>query len=173
MASRVRRLVDESLAFFKVDRPDRTSDDRQRSGLKRQESLRASFKRRLLALPPAKRAEAIKAKFWRRKRPISKESKGHKAELAKYRRLAARFLGLPENAWCEICTVRREAGENILRNYATEVHHYAGRIGRLLCYVPYFKASCYGCRAWPHSHPKKARELRLLAPTNQYNVYPE
>lgn len=129
-------------------------------------SLRDSYKRKLLALPPEKRQKA------RQRVRLKRASKGLKAEQAKYRRLSAKFLAMPENKWCEICERRRGAGENIVRHDATETHHYAGRIGRLLCYVPYFIASCWHCRLWPHQNPKRARELRLLAPSSQWNQFP-
>lgn len=104
--------------------------------------------------------------------PLKRESKSHKAELAKYRKLAAVFLAQPENSWCICCTVRREHGENIVRNPAVEIHHFAGRIGRLLCYVPYFRAFCNACRTWPHEHPSLARELNLLVPASLWNCFP-
>jgi hypothetical protein len=103
---------------------------------------------------------------------LKKMSKGHRAELAKYRKLETKFLSDPVNKWCICCTIRREHGENICRNQATEIHHWAGRIGRLLCYVPYFRAFCNRCRTWPHDYPKLARELGLLAPANLWNAFP-
>lgn len=130
----------------------------KRTLLKRKVSLRRSwFKRNPLARPV----------------PLRKQSKGLRTATAKYRKLETAFLSLPENKWCICCTIRRETlGENILRNQATEVHHWAGRIGRLLCYVPYFRAFCYFCRLWPHQHPRLARELGLLAPAKLWNVFP-
>lgn len=99
-------------------------------------------------------------------------SKGLKAELAKYWKLSSAFLALPENKFCIICVVRREHGENILVNLATEIHHWAGRIKRLLCHVPFFRASCRSCRDWPHDNKVKARAWGLLAPATQWNVFP-
>jgi hypothetical protein len=108
-----------------------------------------------------------------RRTRLKKMSKGHRAELAKYRKIEAKFLAQPENKWCICCTIRREKlGENILRNQSCEVHHWAGRIGRLLCYVPYFRAFCFRCRSFPHDHPKLAREFGLLAPANLWNCFP-
>lgn len=134
-----------------------------------------------VAIPKIRFAEKVKrfgfhrgftVKSLLKRTRLKRMSKGLKAVTAKYRKLENHFLAQPENKWCEICTRRREAGENICRNQSTEVHHYAGRIGRLLCYVPYFIASCFWCRDWPHKHPKKARELRLLAPPKLWNVFP-
>jgi hypothetical protein len=107
-----------------------------------------------------------------RKKPLKKIARSRRRELAEYFALTTKFLLRPENALCLICTVRREHGENILVQVATEVHHYAGRIGRLLCYIPFFKPSCRSCRDWPHQNPIKAREWGLLAPPARWNVFP-
>jgi hypothetical protein len=103
---------------------------------------------------------------------LKKVSQGRRTRLTAYYALAGAFLRQPQNKYCLICTVRREHGENILIGSATEVHHWAGRIGRLLCYVPYFRPSCFGCRSFPHDHPKEAREWGLLAPAPQWNRFP-
>jgi hypothetical protein len=103
---------------------------------------------------------------------LKKVSLGHRKRLTAYYALAGAFLKQPENKFCLICTARREHGENILIALATEVHHWAGRMGRLLCYVPYFRPTCFGCRMFPHDHPKEAREWGLLAPAPQWNVFP-
>lgn len=107
-----------------------------------------------------------------KKTRLKSASKGLKAEQAKYRRLSATFLARPENKWCVCCDLRREAGEDILRNQATEVHHHRGRIGKLLCWLPGFRAFCFFCRTWPHDHPALARKLNLLAPPSLWNIYP-
>lgn len=104
--------------------------------------------------------------------PLKRMSKGLKAETLKYHKVSTEFLLRPENKWCICCTLRREKlGENILQNPATEIHHWAGRIKRLLCYVPYFRPFCFWCRLWPHEHPEQARKLNLLAPSNLWNVF--
>jgi len=108
----------------------------------------------------------------KRKRPLKKVAKAKRNALRGYYVLQSAFLSLPENKFCIICIVRREHGENILVNLATEVHHWAGRIGRLLCYVPFFRPSCFRCREWPHQHAETAREWGLLAPAPRYNVFP-
>lgn len=109
----------------------------------------------------------------KRKKPLKKIAKAKRHALKIYYGLSAIFLAKPENKLCIICTVRREHGENILINCATEIHHYAGRIGRLLCYVPFWKPSCRDCREWPHQNQTKAREWGLLAPAPQFNVFPD
>lgn len=155
MASQVRRALPPDQNFLR----DYTSDDRVRAG-----GLRR--KKRLSQLPVLARQKILK------RTPLKKVSKGRKAELAKYRRLTAQFLAKPENSWCICCTMRREMGENIVRNPSLEIHHFAGRIGRLLCYVPFFRAFCNACRTWPHEHPAKAREMNLLAKPHLWNVFP-
>lgn len=108
-----------------------------------------------------------------RKKPMKKMARSRRREMAQYFALSTKFLLQPENALCLICQVRREHGENILIQVSTEIHHWAGRIGRLLCYVPFFRPSCRGCRDWPHQNTVKAREWGLLAPPAQWNTYPE
>lgn len=106
--------------------------------------------------------------------PLRRQGKALKANLARYRKLVAVFLAQPENQWCICCTLRREKlCENIVCNQSVEVHHFAGRIGRLLCYVPYFRPFCNACRLWPHEHPATARELNLLVSAKLWNCYPE
>lgn len=141
-----------------------------RKPLKRKMSLRDSFLRKL----KAERTHRIyrNGKTIKRVKPLKKVSRSHRKRLAGYYALQQAFLRQPENRYCLICTMRREHGENILVQLATEVHHWAGRIGRLLCYVPYFRPSCYGCRSWPHEHPKQARKWGILAPAKLWNVFP-
>lgn len=144
MGSRIRSTLDPEDNFLRPTRTrDRTRDNRIRS-----RGLKRS--------------------------PLAKRSKGLKSNLARYKKVAGEFLCRPENHWCICCTIRREVlGERILRRYAVEVHHWAGRIGRLLCYVPYFKAFCRECREWPHNNARLARKLGLLAPASKWEVFPE
>jgi hypothetical protein len=108
----------------------------------------------------------------KRKKPMKKIARSQRTRLQVYFALSTEFLLKPENKFCLTCQVRREHGENILIQIATEVHHWAGRIGRLLCYVPFFRPSCRGCRDWPHTNATKAREWGLLAPAPLWNVFP-
>lgn len=162
MGSRVRSSLDPCDNFLR----ERSEEPKPKFG-QRKTSLRDSWKRKLLSMPPEKREKS------KRYPHIKSESKRLKDERAKYRKVSAVFLARPENKWCICCTLRREVlQENITRNQATVIHHWAGRIGRLLCYVPYFKAFCSGCPPWPHEHPKEARELNLLAPAHLWEVFP-
>lgn len=159
MASQVRRALPRDQSFFKGQSPD----DRFRTA----RAVRLlSEKRKLLSLPPEKRQKSVT------RTPLKKASKALKAEQRKYRKLSAIFLSQPENFLCWICKVRREHGENILINGATEIHHWALRAWKLLCYVPYFRASCFRCREFPHKNKKLARELGVLAPLHMCGIYP-
>lgn len=147
MGSRVRSSLGECEHFLKLDPPE------YRTG--QQNRLRRN------------------GRWKNRNRSISHASKGLKAERAKYQKLSYVFLHQLENKWCVCCTLRQTVlGEDILINYSSEVHHWAGRIKKLLCYVPYFRAFCYHCREWPHLNKIKARELGLLAPAHLWEVYP-
>jgi hypothetical protein len=143
---------------------------RLRKPLNRKVSLRDSFLKKL-------RQEGTRTLYKRngalkRKRPLKKVARARRTQLQAYQALAEAFLSLPENRLCVICQTRREHGENILVNLATEVHHHRGRRGRLLCWLPGFRPSCYHCRMWPHDHPKTAREYGLLAPAPLWDCLP-
>lgn len=175
MASRVRSpLAPENHQLLPRDlraEQDRSSNHRQRTGIKRKVSLRDSYLRRLKK--EGRRVTWNRNGQIKRQKPIKKVSRSLRERLKVYQFLAAQFLALPENKLCLICTVRREHGENIVINCATEIHHLAGRIKRLLCYVPFFRASCFPCRTWPHDYPAQAREWGLLAPATQWNRFPD
>ena len=141
----------------------------KRTPLKRKVSLRDALLKRL-------KQQGTRVLYARnlvkRQKPLKKLSRSKRQRLRGYYALTAEFLAQPENHNCIICTVRREHGENIPLQRATEVHHWAGRIGRLLCYVPYFRASCFSCRLWPHQNQKLAREYGVLAPAHLWEVFP-
>lgn len=143
----------------------------QRNGLKRKVSLRDGFLRKL-------KNEGTRVSWNRngkikRQRPLKKVSRSLRERLKVYQFLAKIFLSKPENENCIICTVRREHGENIVINRSTEIHHHRRRRGRLLCWVPGFRASCYPCRLWPHENGERARELGLLASAVLFDVFPD
>lgn len=164
------------------------------SSLKRKTPMkRTPFKR------PAARDDHYRNKarstLNRQKKPLAKVSKKHEKQLRKaYYPAQGQFLKLPENRFCYICLARSldasraevraimlmpvydgnrllEAARATMTN-ATEVHHWAGRIGRLLDFVPYFVPECRECREWPHVHLKAARELDLIASRTRYDVFP-
>jgi hypothetical protein len=141
----------------------------KRVALKRKVSLRDSYRRKL--------KERGTRRIWglsgfSKRKPLKKVARSQRQRLTKYFALSTAFLLKPENKLCVICQTRREHGEDILINNAVEVHHFRGRIGRLLCWVPGFRASCFPCRSWPHDNPTKARAWGLLAPAALWNVYP-
>lgn len=142
----------------------------KRSRLTRKVSLRDSWRKKL-------KRDGVRFVWKRngvlkRKKPLKKRGRALRNRLRVYFEVSTAFLLRLENRLCLICVVRREHGENITVNVATETHHHRGRIGRLLCWVPGFRPSCYRCRLWPHDNPEKAREWGLLAPAAQYNVFP-
>jgi hypothetical protein len=96
-----------------------------------------------------------------RKKPLKKQSRSQRNKLKIYFAVRDAFLAREENRLCEICRRRREAGENILQNEATECHHKFGR-GKMLCEERGLISSCRYCRMWPHENPAKARALGLL-----------
>src|SRR5262245_60991414 len=64
-------------------------------------------------------------------KPIKKISRARRKRLCEYYSLQREFL--KRNPICGICLVRGVTPAN----RSTEVHHYAGRVGRLLTYAPY------------------------------------
>lgn len=123
---------------------------------------------------------------------MAQRSAKRKAEESAYDRTKAWWKCKPENHWCAVCLCRsvnlpwRQLklslvlhGEEYVRRTlsgtlrrAREVHHYRGRIGRLLCDVRFFIATCRACREWPHENTVEARALELLAPGSEWNVFP-
>lgn len=78
------------------------------------------------------------------RKPINKKSSKQKVNDDLYLKLRKIFLKKPENKLCAVCK----------KTEATEVHHKAGRIGRLLLYVAYWLPVCYDCHTWIHANPK-------------------
>lgn len=159
----VRSMVPAGTSFFRTD-------SRMVRGLKRKKSLRDGFIRKLKE-QGTKIIYRANGRF-KRLKPIKKVSRALRTRMRSYLALHGPFLARPENQLCLICTVRREHGENIAINCATEIHHHRGRRGRLLCWVPGFRPSCFFCRDWPHENKRKAREWGLLAPAVLYDVFP-
>lgn len=84
-----------------------------------------------------------------KKKPISPVSRKRLGELAEYRKRRDKYL--KENPICEV------RGCN---NATTNLHHKAGRVGKLLTDVRYFMACCSSChpRKIHETHPKWAEE---------------
>lgn len=136
----------------------------KRTPLKRRVSIRDSFLRKLKANGTDVRYNFAGKRF--RKRPLKKVSRSQRSRLRVYFGLQQEFLDREENKVCRACTVRRESGENILLQPSSEVHHTRGRNGALLNDERYWLPTCHECGRWIHAHPKRARELNLLAPAN-------
>lgn len=109
-----------------------------------------------------------KVTVFTKRKPFKKITKSHRKKLRTYFAVSSDFLALPENEWCLIC--RKLAYE--FPGRATEVHHFRGRIGRLLTDTRFFIPSCRAHRDFPHAEPALARSLGLLASPVEWNVYP-
>lgn len=168
MASRIRSsLLDGDHQLLPRHLSSRFDNDQDsRNGLKRN----GRWRRKLLRMPRARREAARKQSL--KRSPLPRESKGRKAEVAKYNASAAAFFAEPGNDICLICIKLREDGDDILLQRATERHHTHGRIGRLLNYRPWQIPSCYRHRTWPHEHPARARRLGLLCAPALWNCFP-
>ena len=66
-------------------------------------------------------------------------------------------MNLPENKYCPVAKLI--FNEVLL---CTEVHHKAGRKGKLLNYVPYWLAVSRKGHNWIHDNPKEAYQLEFL-----------
>lgn len=165
MGSRIRSSLLDGEHQFR-EQSDSGNEPHRWNGLKRGGSL----KRKLLRLPARKREEARQRTLTRS--PLRRESKGRKAEVAKYNASAAAFFAEPGNDVCHICIVLRESGEDILLQKATERHHRQGRSGRLLNWRPGWIPCCRSHRLFPHEHPARARALGLLCAPQDWNRFP-
>lgn len=87
-------------------------------------------------------------------------SKHRRKEVEEYRRLAKIFLS--QNPKCRHCS-----------HPATEVHHFAGRLGRLLTYTPLFHAVCQSCHDWIHRNIGRAIQAGMIAGKGRWNVFPK
>ena len=139
--------------------------------MQRKESLRDSFARRQREKWKAKAKEIVAEKLGR-KTPLKKIAKSRRRQMAEYLELRIAFLERPESALCGICKARVAHGEARVIRMATECHHTRGRAGRLLTWEPGLLSSCRDCRDFPHSDPKRARQMGLLSSAADWGVYP-
>ena len=98
-------------------------------------------------------------KKWKQKKikPIPKFSEKRKRESYLYSRKRKTFLAKDEN---KICPVAKDIfNETCL---ATEIHHKAGRIGKLLNYVPHWLAVSRKGHEWIHQNPSEAYKRGYL-----------
>lgn len=54
-----------------------------------------------------------------------------------------------------------------------ELHHWAGRNGALLYYVPYFRCACRKCHDWIHNNVKAAQKAGWIAPAGVWGRMPK
>lgn len=108
---------------------------------------------------PTKRAPAPPRKALRR------QSKRMAREMDAYHGQRAVFL--QRYPICAACLTR-----GINPAPAVQIHHARGRIGKLLRDERFWIGTCAECHDWIHQNARAARELGLLAPASEFNVYP-
>ena len=91
------------------------------------------------------------------RKPIKQQSYKRKQESYLYTKKRKTFLLQPENKYCPVA--KEVFNESRL---ACEVHHKAGRIGKLLNYVPYWLAVSRKGHLWIHANPEEAYEKGFL-----------
>lgn len=117
--------------------------------------------------------ESQKNKSKKKQKTISSYSKKRRSEMLLYSRKRKTFLNLEENKFCPVVKAANEGlidlkeifnnPEFITKQQLTsEVHHKAGRKGKLLNYVPYWLAVSSVGHKWIHANPLKAYELDFL-----------
>jgi ribosomal protein S27AE len=84
-------------------------------------------------------------------------SKVRYARMQEYRKKREAFL--KKNPQCARCGKK-----------STEVHHYKGRIGRLLCMEEHWFALDRQCHNWIGENPAQAREEGFLCQIGQWNT---
>lgn len=95
------------------------------------------------------RLKETKKKENKPKKPISKFSDKKLQELKEYRKERDKYI--KENTICE-------AKLSNCTHIATDIHHKAGRIGKLLCDTKYFISLCRSCHSFIEVNPKFAKE---------------
>lgn len=133
-------------------------------------------------------------KPWRPQRKPMAKGKGLKPRTVERRReetvyysLKRSYVERPGNRHCAVCLCLALArpwpevkadvmggalNPDALARRSTEVHHFRGRIGRLLCDTRFFIGTCRAHREWPHENARQARALVLLAPSSEWEVFP-
>lgn len=86
------------------------------------------------------------------RQPIRQKSK-KQAELDRaYSVLKKTFMKKPENKYCAVFP----------KNLSIEIHHKAGRVGKLFLYVPFWLAVSRDGHNWIHDNPKEAYKKGFL-----------
>lgn len=87
-------------------------------------------------------------------------SKSRATQNQLYTKLKVKFLD--EHPFCVRCC------DTIAPRYRT-VHHFYGRVGALLCWVPGFRMACMSCHRFIETHRNESVKLGLRAPDNLFN----
>lgn len=94
-----------------------------------------------------------------------------KRELKEYSERREAFLARPENRWCPVWAVLvaaisssegRRVTRKLLQERTTDVHHMAGRYGKLLNDERHWMAVSRIGHKWIHDNPNEARKLGWL-----------
>lgn len=114
---------------------------------------------------------------------LKPESEKRKRESYQYTKKRKTFMSKAENEFCPVCKAAFEGlidvneipyGYLINRNggqiRTSEVHHKAGRKGKLLLYVPYWLAVSSIGHKWIHANPEKAYKLKFLIRSTTVNI---
>ena len=101
----------------------------------------------------------------KKQKPIKPMSEKRKSQSYLYTKKRKIFLEKPENKFCPVAEVIFD--ETKLTN---EVHHKAGRIGKLLLFVPYWLAVSSKGHKWIHANPKEAYKLGFLIRSTTINI---
>lgn len=88
---------------------------------------------------------------------ISKRSKKLQAKTLEYNKLRAVFLEEKDNLICPVAKFIFKKEKK-----TTEIHHMAGRTGKLLNYTPYWLAVSRIGHNWIHDNPLEAYEYGFL-----------
>ena len=91
---------------------------------------------------------------------IPRMSKTRTIQNQEYAKIKSKFLD--NNPYCFVC------GDNVPLKYRT-VHHWAGRVGDLLIWVPGFRTCCVKCHQFIETHRNDSVKLGYRAPNNLFN----
>ena len=106
-----------------------------------------------------------KAKPKKKQAVIKPMSEKRKAESYVYTKNRKIFLAKREN---KVCIVAKAIFNETL--LTIEIHHKAGRRGKLLNYVPFWLAISRKGHMWVHANPKKAYKLGFLIRSTTVNI---
>jgi len=95
-------------------------------------------------------------------KPVSDK---RKAETYIYKRLRKAFLAKPENALCPVARLIFNE-----QKFAKEIHHKAGRKGKLLNYKPLWLAVSRKGHIWIHDNPSEAYKLGFLIKSTTVSI---